>query len=104
VTESGPELVAVIVSVLLLPAATLPKSKVDVTRDSERVLACFWPPEPPALTPWQPIKTVRFARRSNVIAALLRFFLRVALVVFCIVGRWSVPDHCNCSYPGAGSS
>jgi hypothetical protein len=47
---------------------------------------------------------VRFARRSNVIAALLRFFLRVALVVFCIVGHWSVPDHCNCSYPGAGSS
>jgi hypothetical protein len=38
VTDAGPEFVAVTVRVLLLPVATLPNSKVDVSR--ERVLDC----------------------------------------------------------------
>jgi hypothetical protein len=38
VTDAGPELVAVTVRILLLPTATLPKTKVDVCR--ERVLDC----------------------------------------------------------------
>ena len=92
VTESGPELVALIVRVLLLPAATLPKSKVEVTRDRERVLACFWPEPPPALTPWQPIRTLRLVRRRSAPAALPRKFSKIALDgVFRMFGHWSVP-------------
>lgn len=49
-TGSGPELDAVTVKVLLFPAATLPKSRVEVTMERESVLACFWP-EPPVLKP-----------------------------------------------------
>ena len=95
VTESGPELVAVIVRVLLLPAATLPKSKVEVTRERERVLACSWP-EPPVLTPWQPTRKVRLARRSKLPAALLRCFSKIALATFSrIVSHWSAPGWCD---------
>jgi hypothetical protein len=62
-TDAGPEFVAVTVRVLLLPAVTLPKSRVAVSR--ERVLDCFWLEEPAALTPWHPIRKVRAARRTN---------------------------------------
>ena len=47
-TESGPELAAVKVSVLLLPACTVPNCRVPVL--SVRVVVCCWL-EPPALTP-----------------------------------------------------
>ncbi len=60
-TDADPEFVAVTVRVLLLPAATLPKSSVAVSR--ERVLECCWPEEPAALTPWQPTRKVRPAWR-----------------------------------------
>ena len=65
---------AVIVRVLLLPAATLPKSKVELTRERERVLACFWP-EPPALTPWQPIRTVRACENEECSCGFTEKFL-----------------------------
>ena len=74
VTEAGPEFVAVADRVLLLPAATLPKSRVVDCR--ERVLC--WLEEPP-LTPWQPIREVRPARRSNAPAAFPRRFEQTVL-------------------------
>jgi hypothetical protein len=77
VTDAGPGFVAVTVRVLLLPAATFPKSRVVLSR--ERVLDCCWPEEPAALTPWQPTRKVRPARRSNAPASFPRCFERIAL-------------------------
>ena len=97
-------MVAVIVRVLLLPAVTLPKSKVEVTRERDRVLACFWP-EPPALTPWQPIRMMRLVRRRSAPAALRGSFSKIALDgVSRIVGHWSVPGTATFLDAGKGSA
>src|ERR1035438_6621918 len=89
VTDAGPEFVAVTVRVLLLPTATLPKSAVAVSR--ERVVDCCWPEEPAALTPWQPTRKVRAARRSNPPATFPRCFGQIAIAaVFSIVSHGTV--------------
>ncbi len=89
-TDAGPEFVTVTVRVLLLLAATLPKSSVAVNR--ERVLECCWPEEPAALTPWQPTRKVRPARRTNAPATFPRCFEQIALAaVSSIFSHGTVP-------------
>lgn len=101
VTEVGPELVAVADRVLLLPAATLPKSRVADCR--ERV-ACCWL-EGPALTPWQPTRTMRLARRNNAPAAFPRCFEQIPSgFVLCIVSHGTVPTDSMTAWTGDGSS
>lgn len=77
VSDAGPEFVAVTVRVLLLPAATLPKSRLVDSR--ERVLDCCWLEEPAALTPWQPTRNVRPTRRTNEPATCPRCFEPIVL-------------------------
>ena len=73
VIELVPEFVAKTVRVLLLPATTLPKLRLAAPKES--VLDC--PEElPPALTPWQPVKTARNAKSNNALAILAEFFER----------------------------
>jgi hypothetical protein len=76
VTDAVPELVALTVRVLLPPAATLPKFKLESARERlllgggfEVVLA--------ALKPIQPTRKVRPASRSSVPATLPRCFERI---------------------------
>lgn len=76
VTDAGPEFVAVAVRVLLLPSVTLPKSSVAFSR--ERVVDCCWLEEP-ALKPWQLIRKVRPARRTNAPAAFQMCLEEIAL-------------------------
>lgn len=70
VTEADPVFVAMTLNALLLPAVTLPKSRLAAV--SDRVPDC-WPPEGgPALTPWQPTMRASPARRSSTPAASRR--------------------------------
>ncbi len=65
VTAADPEFVAVKVSVLVVPATTLPKSMLAFARD--RVPSCCWVflGGLPALNPWQAVKKERPNRSSN---------------------------------------
>lgn len=84
VTDAEPEFVAVTVRVSLLPAATLPKFRVAAPKES--VLLCCWPEGPPALTPWQPVKSVRPTASSKAPATFPRCFWEICLdAVFSIV-------------------
>ena len=68
--EAGPELLTVNESVLLLPAETLPNCSVAALRESVDVCCWFWF-EPPALTPWQPVRKLKPARASAASIATL---------------------------------
>src|SRR5579864_4327409 len=90
VMEEEPELVAVADNVLLLPAATLPKSIVETLID--RVFCCWWLEEP-TLSPWQPAMKVMPARTSKAPAALPKCFARILVAaVFGIIRDRTIPD------------
>lgn len=68
VTVFDPELPAVTVNVLVVPAVTLPNERVEL--DKTRVpVACV--PEPPALTPWQPASSPMAANNNRVPAIFI---------------------------------
>jgi len=97
VTDAGPEFVAVTDRVLLLPAATLPKSRVADSR--ERVLCC-WLEEPAALTPWHPTRKLRPVRRNSAPATFPRCFEQFALAAaFSIVSHGPVAQGSTLSAP-----
>lgn len=101
VTDAGPELVAVADSVLLLPAATLPKAKVADCR--ERELCCWL--EGPALTPWHPTREMSPARRNEAPAAFPRYFEQIlAGFVLCMVSHGTVSTDSMTAWTGDGSS
>lgn len=77
VTVAAPEFVTVAERVLLLPAATPPKSRVEV--DSESVPDWCWLSDLPTLKPWQPASRIRAAKRSTTCAALEGCFEETAL-------------------------
>ena len=63
VTDAVPEFVAVTGRVLLLPAATLPKSRLEVPQG--KTAGCCWLEGPAALTPWQPTRKVRHRQKNQ---------------------------------------
>lgn len=73
VTEAVPELVAAKVVVLLLPNATLPKSRIAVLRDKLLVCVGWVDFELTELIPWQPTRKVRAKRMARVSARSQRF-------------------------------
>ena len=102
VTDAGPEFVAVTVRVLLLPAATLPKSRVVVNR--ERVLDWGWTEEFAVLRPWQPTRKVTAAISSQAPATFPRGLEPIACsAVSRIVSHWNrSPRFYDCLQPGGG--
>jgi len=76
VTLASPELVTVAESVLLLPLATFPKSRVDA--ESESVPNC-WVSDLPTLKPWQPASNMSAAERSTTCTAFEECFWGTAL-------------------------
>jgi hypothetical protein len=86
VTVAAPEFVTIAERVSLLPAATLPKFRVDV--DKESVPDCCWPAEPPMLKPWQPASKVSAAKRSTASATFAGRFEEIGIAAgFRIVSR-----------------
>ena len=63
VTVASPEFFTVTDSVLVLPAATFPKSRVAV--ESESVPGCCWVSDLPTLKPWQPASKMSADKRST---------------------------------------
>ena len=96
VTEAMPVFDAVIVSVLLVPAATVPKSTLAWLRVNVPVCGCVLA-DLLALNPWQPIRKVSPARRN---AAAITFpkCLEQTYVggVFRIVSRGTCPWFYDC--------
>jgi hypothetical protein len=61
---------------------------------------CCWPEEPAVLKPWQPIREVRPARRSNAPAAFQRCLEEIALAaVSSIASRGPVAQGLRLSPP-----
>ena len=77
VTVAVPEFVTVAESALLLPATTLPKSRVDFDRES--VPVCCWLLDLPTLKPWQPASKISAPKRSTTSAAFEERFEGIAL-------------------------
>lgn len=67
-SEVLPLFVALKFSVLVLPAGTLPKSRLSGFK--ERTADCWVADLPAALIPWQPNRTLMPARRKNAVAIL----------------------------------
>jgi hypothetical protein len=67
VIDADPEFDALTVRVLLLPADTLPKSRVVAA--STRLPICCWL-EAPVLTPWHPTNNVRLISINKAVNAL----------------------------------
>lgn len=101
VTEAVPVFEAVTVSVLLVPAVTLPKSRLALFRDkvpaSVDCVAAL-----AELNPWQPSRKVRSAKRSEAPATFQRRFEQIALAeVSRIVSRGTIaPGFSDCLYDG----
>lgn len=74
VTAADPEFVAVTVTVLVVPATTLPKSMLAFARD--RFPICCWVSLGglPALSPWQAVKKERPNRSINSCGTFREFF------------------------------
>ena len=83
VTVAAPEFVTVAERVLLLPAATPPKSRVEV--DSDSVPDCGWLSDLPTLKPWQPVSRIRVAQSSTTYTAFEGCLEETALANFRIL-------------------
>ena len=104
VTVASPEFVTVADKNLLLPAATPPKSRVDV--DSESVPDCCLLSDPPTLKPWQPASKMSAAERTTTCAAFEGCFAETAFAVsFRIVSRRPIARRFHdCLRPGGWAS
>jgi hypothetical protein len=80
VMEAVPVLVAVMVSVLLVPAVTLPKSRVPVFNDKVPPTGCVIAGL--ELNPWQPTIVARQSRTIPSLLARLRFTVAFVLKHF----------------------
>lgn len=101
VTEAVPVFEAVTVSVLLVPAATLPKSRLALFRD--KVPACVaWVAALAELNPWQPSRKGRIVERTNAPATFQRCLEQIAVAgVFRIVQSCNrSPRFSDCLYGG----
>lgn len=77
VTVASPEFFTVIDRVLVVPAATFPKSRVGV--EIESVPDCCWVSDLPTLKPWHPARIMRAANRNTACAAFKKRFEGTAL-------------------------
>jgi hypothetical protein len=90
VIELEPVLVAENVRVLVLPAGTLPKSRLEVVNERSEDCGEVGVERPAALMPWQPTNKVSPARISSVATSSLRCFEQPALTLVSIVGHGPV--------------
>jgi hypothetical protein len=93
VIEAVPVLVAVIVSVLLVPAVTLPKSRVPVLNDKVPPTGCVIAGL--ALNPWQP--TIIARQRRTIPSWLTRFHFTAPVLSKHFIGRSQKDDNAQTS-------